>query len=203
MPCRTVPSAFSAILACTKPVTVHSFRVPRAWPPSKWTSGRSTLLLIGSPSWPQTAGVIVASSVRVLDRRKASGWLCGPTLRWTTSKPLPSTSSGAGNVRSSCASMSPGPFVGGGFLPPLRSSATLVSSHPWRQPAWSAESFRPFSYASRAACNCPSADKAWPNWHWQSAVSAEVEPPRPAPTLASAMPSVTRPAPRCAAARLQ
>mmetsp|Transcript_55512 Transcript_55512/g.165036 ORF Transcript_55512/g.165036 Transcript_55512/m.165036 type:complete len:206 (+) Transcript_55512:369-986(+) len=74
IPCRWVPRAFSAICACTNHETVHPSIVPREWPPSRCTSGKSTVLLIGMPRRLHVAGLMVASIVRVVDRRKVSGF---------------------------------------------------------------------------------------------------------------------------------
>mmetsp|Transcript_42655 Transcript_42655/g.132741 ORF Transcript_42655/g.132741 Transcript_42655/m.132741 type:complete len:223 (-) Transcript_42655:93-761(-) len=54
------------------------------------------------PRSPQVAGLMVASCVRVVDNKNVRGFSCPPTFRSTTSKPLPSTSSGTGSVRNLC-----------------------------------------------------------------------------------------------------
>mmetsp|Transcript_62307 Transcript_62307/g.163601 ORF Transcript_62307/g.163601 Transcript_62307/m.163601 type:complete len:300 (+) Transcript_62307:868-1767(+) len=142
MPCSVVPRAFSATIACTKACTWQSFRGPISAPLSKRTFSRSTALLIGMPSSLQASGVMVASRGTAVDSRKVSvlSWTCS----FTTSKPLPRTPSGAGSVRSSCASMSSVPFCTA-FLPPRRSSASRSA------PASSAAAARRASSSSAAA----------------------------------------------------
>mmetsp|Transcript_59196 Transcript_59196/g.152295 ORF Transcript_59196/g.152295 Transcript_59196/m.152295 type:complete len:203 (+) Transcript_59196:652-1260(+) len=162
MPSSRTPRAFSAIVACMKLVTAHSFKVPISFPLSKRTFSRSTLLPIFWPIARQASGVSVASAGRAVASRKMSGLGQVPTRMRTTSKPLPSTPSGAGSVRSSCASTSSAPAST--CIPLWLAIRPDTSSRPCRQAWFFGAIFRPFSYAARASCCWPDLERQKPYW---------------------------------------